>query len=59
MPTPLHALIVEDSEDDVALLLRQLRAGGYEALYERVQTAGAMRAALERRSWDVDRKSVV
>jgi hypothetical protein len=36
--TPLHALLVEDSENDALLLLRKLRGGGYEPLYERVST---------------------
>ncbi len=53
MPTPLRILILEDSEDDAALLLRALRRGGYEPDYERVDTAEAMRAALDRDEWDV------
>src|ERR687889_416745 len=51
--TPLRVLIVEDSVDDTLLLLRELRRGGYEPQYERVDTAEAMRAALERQDWDV------
>ncbi len=49
----LRVLIVEDSEDDTALLLRELRRGGYEPLYERVENAEAMKAALARQGWDV------
>ncbi len=33
MTTPLHILIVEDSEDDTLLLLRELRSGGYEPVF--------------------------
>lgn len=33
---PLRALIIEDSEDDTALLLRELKNGGYEPQYTRV-----------------------
>src|SRR5215207_3687125 len=51
--TPLRVLIVEDSVDDTLLLLRELRRGGYEPQYERVDTAEAMRAALEKQDWDV------
>jgi PAS domain S-box-containing protein len=51
--THLKVLIVEDSVDDALLLVRELRRGGYEPSYERVDTAEAMRAALERQSWDV------
>ncbi len=51
--TPLRVLLVEDSADDALLLLRELRRGGYEVLHERVDTAEGMRAALEKRDWDV------
>jgi PAS domain S-box-containing protein len=51
---PLRVLIVEDSEDDALLLLRELRRGGYEPIHERVDTPEAMRQALEKRGpWDV------
>jgi len=53
MPRPLRALIVEDDEADLELLLRELRRGGYDPTYERVQTAEAMRAALESNSWEL------
>jgi response regulator RpfG family c-di-GMP phosphodiesterase len=53
MPIPLRILIIEDSEGDTQLLLRELRRGGYEPIYERVENATEMRAALERQSWDL------
>src|SRR5260221_4757768 len=49
----LNVLLVEDSEDDAALLLLRMRKGGYKVHCERVDTAGAMRRALERENWDV------
>jgi signal transduction histidine kinase len=49
----LRALIVEDSPDDAALLLRELQRGGYEPTWERVQTAPDMEAALTSDPWDV------
>ncbi len=49
----LRVLIVEDSEDDVLLLLRELRRGGYDPAYERVDTPAAMHAALDRQVWDI------
>ncbi len=49
----LRVLIVEDSEDDAALLLRALRREGYEVVYKIVDTPAAMRAALESKQWDV------
>jgi putative nucleotidyltransferase with HDIG domain len=53
MSTPLSALIVEDSEDDALLLLRELKRGGYEITSERVDTAEAMRSALAKQKWDI------
>ncbi len=50
---PIRVLLVEDLERDAALLLLELRHGGYEPTYERVETAAAMTAALERQPWDV------
>ena len=43
---PLRLLLVEDSPDDAALVLRTLRRGGYEPDYLRVQTAEALDEAL-------------
>jgi PAS domain S-box-containing protein len=53
MNKPLNILIVEDSEDDALLLLRELRRGGYEPASVRVETAEDMKAALDRREWDI------
>jgi len=53
MPKSLNVLLVEDDENDALLILRELRTQGYEPLHERVDTAGAMQAALERGSWDI------
>jgi two-component system, cell cycle sensor histidine kinase and response regulator CckA len=51
MRPPLRALIVEDSEDDVFLLLRELRRV-YEVEHDRVQTREDLEQALSR-AWDV------
>ncbi len=48
----LHALIVEDSEDDMLLIVRNLKQGGYDPVYERVETPSELNAALERQTWD-------
>ncbi len=53
MSTYLRILLVEDSEDDARLVLREIRRGGYQVESERVETAEAMRAALARQSWDL------
>jgi DNA-binding NtrC family response regulator len=49
----ISVLLVEDSEEDALLLLRELRRGGYEPLYERVQTPEAMEKALADSDWNV------
>jgi two-component system, OmpR family, sensor histidine kinase VicK len=53
MPQTLHALIAEDSEQDAALLVRELRRGGFGLSYERVESEAAMTAALARQHWDI------
>jgi len=53
MSEPLRILVVEDSQDDTLLLLRELRRGGYEPTFERVDTPEAMSAALDRQNWDL------
>ena len=50
---PLRVLIAEDSPDDVTLLVRILRKGGFEPSFERVQTEDAMRSALLEKPWDL------
>ncbi len=49
----LRILLVEDSEDDALLLLRELKRGGYAVEFERVQTRSAMKKALASRQWDI------
>jgi PAS domain S-box-containing protein len=53
MTTPLRLLMVEDSEGDARLLLRQLERGGFAPEWERVETAHALQTALARQPWDV------
>ena len=53
MSTRLRVLLVEDSESDAALIVRYLNTAGYEVSWERVETSGQMRAALERPDWDI------
>jgi signal transduction histidine kinase len=51
--TPLRVLIVEDSEEDADLIVLELKRGGYEPVYRRVDNASAMRSALEEVEWDL------
>ena len=49
MAEPLQVLILEDSDDDVALVLRQLRRDGFDPQWRRVQTEPAFLENLEPR----------
>jgi len=53
MKKPLRVLMVENSEDEASLLLHALRSGGYDVVYEIVDTPDAMRSAIEDKDWDV------
>jgi len=53
MATPLNVLIIEDSDDDAALLLRLLRRGGYDPVSETVDNMEDLIAELGRRTWEV------
>jgi diguanylate cyclase (GGDEF)-like protein len=50
---PLKVLLIEDSEDDAALVTRALKQAGYDVSAIRVETADELRHALERSSWDL------
>ena len=49
----LRVLVVEDSEDDTMIMLRELRREGYEVEHQRVELAASMREALAQDSWDI------
>ena len=49
----IRALIVEDSEDDTLLIIRELKKGGYNPEYERVETSAAMKKTLHDKQWDI------
>lgn len=53
MTKPLRVLIVEDSENDAILLLKELKRSGYLLVYERVEDAPGLLSALERERWDI------
>ena len=53
MSEPLRVLLVEDNENDALLLVRRLKADGFEVEWVRVENEPAFRAALTGREWDL------
>src|SRR5712692_11586674 len=53
MTTSLRVLLIEDFEDDAALVIRELSRAGYDVTATRVDTADALIAALEQDRWDI------
>ncbi|WP_404783818.1 response regulator [Altericista sp. CCNU0014] len=53
MNSSLRVLIVEDCEDDMLLILRELRRGGYDVHHVRVETPNTLQDALEQHAWDI------
>lgn len=53
MSKHMNVLIVEDSEDDALLVIRELEDAGYQISYERVETPDDMRKAISSREWDI------
>ncbi|HEY0841122.1 MAG TPA: ATP-binding protein, partial [Vulgatibacter sp.] len=49
----LRVLFVEDVEQDALLVERELRRGGFDVTYERVDTPESMASALDREAWDL------
>jgi putative two-component system response regulator len=49
----LRVLMIDDSEDDVQLTIRELKKGKYDLFYERVENADAMKKALLHKEWDI------
>jgi PAS domain S-box-containing protein len=50
---PIKILLVEDSEDDAILLIREVSKGGYTPVYHRIENAEQMAAALQEDHWDL------
>ncbi|HTX18076.1 MAG TPA: PAS domain S-box protein [Bacteroidota bacterium] len=53
MANELSVLIVEDSENDAALIMRQLEKAQYAVRSERVESSHGMKEALSRSKWDL------
>ncbi|MDY0036862.1 MAG: histidine kinase [Zoogloea oleivorans] len=50
---PIRLLFIEDSENDVLLLLQRFRNAGYAPIYRQVASEVDMRNALEQERWDL------
>src|SRR5438270_4440044 len=53
MNIPIRVLIVEDSEDDGALLVRELERGGYDVHSQQVDTSAGLQSAFGAEQWDL------
>ena len=51
--TTLHVLFVEDSEDDMELILEAMRAEYRKIVHRRVDSPALLHAALQEKPWDV------
>ena len=49
----LHVLILDDSEDDARHIVSELVKGGSKPVYDRIESATALRKALEEKPWDI------
>jgi signal transduction histidine kinase len=50
---PLRVLLLDDSEADAALVVRELSRAGFVPSWERVESAAALEEALRRGGWDL------
>jgi len=53
MGKTIRLLIIEDVEDDVLLLLREIRKGGFEPVFKRVDSEKDLVEALTGETWDI------
>ena len=49
----LRLLVVEDSPQDAEIAVREIRRGGFDVTWKRVETAEAMRTNLREKTWDI------
>jgi len=49
----IRILLIEDSEDDALILMREISKGGYDPVYHRVESADELLSSLENEAWDI------
>lgn len=52
MKNKIRVLIIEDNKDDSVLEIDEIKRGGFDIVYEQIETRAAMREALRNKSWD-------
>ena len=50
--SPLHLLIIDDSEEAALLEVEELKKAGYDLIYQRVETREEMELALAQKNWE-------
>jgi two-component system cell cycle sensor histidine kinase/response regulator CckA len=53
MASALRLLLVEDNDNDAQLIVAELERAGHTVVYERVASAAALHAALDRQTWNI------
>jgi PAS domain S-box-containing protein len=53
MNKSLRVLMVEDSEADALFVMRELKRGGFDPSFERVENSTGLTSALDRQPWDL------
>lgn len=53
MGIPLRVLIIEDSEDDALLVVRELKRAGYDVEFERVDNPSSLNSTVVAAEWDL------
>jgi PAS domain S-box-containing protein len=53
MNVPIRVLLVDDSESDADLIVRQLKKAEYSVYSKRIENAKDMKTALEKEKWDI------
>src|SRR5207253_6862216 len=53
MGIPLCVLVIEDSDDDATIVLRELKRAGFDVDFKRVDSSDALKPLVASRNWDL------